>query len=281
MSGFLHQLAARSLGLAPQIKLRSALPYAAPAIDTLAFEADTFQPSPDAFAPASAVAPVAPASALTVPDAPADSLTADSPHPAPLLAERSTHNLVVDRPAKASFPAAATGDEPHQASLSQQPSLVDRKTNIKTGQRDTSLSLASPPAATIYRRAEPVSVPESQPGNDDPISRLADLESLVSRLFKQETNQPATPADNTPTPTTGIARLSTQRSNPISTLRPPASRESQQAAATESSPEVHITIGRLEVNPPARPAPPPPPRPRSPAPLSLSDYLARRHGGRS
>jgi hypothetical protein len=33
MSGFLHQLATRSLGLAPQIKSRAALPYAAPATD--------------------------------------------------------------------------------------------------------------------------------------------------------------------------------------------------------------------------------------------------------
>ena len=281
MSGFLHQLAARSLGLAPQIKLRSALPYAAPAMDTLAVEASAFQSSPAAFAPPSALAPQAPAPASTAQNAPAGSFKADTPHPAPLVADRSTNNLVVDRPAKTRLPAAATGNEPHQALLSQQPRPVDRKTNIETGQRDASISPANPPAAPIYLRAEPVSAPESQTGNDDPTGRFVDLESLVSRLFKQEANQPATPADTTPTPTTDTARLSTQRSNAISTLRPPASRESQQAAATESAPEIHITIGRLEVNPPARPAPLPPPRPRGPAPLSLSDYLARRQGGRS
>jgi hypothetical protein len=51
-------------------------------------------------------------------------------------------------------------------------------------------------------------------------------------------------------------------------------------ADIERAPEVHITIGRLEVNPPAPLTPPPATRPRGPAPLSLADYLARRNGGR-
>ncbi|QKV56549.1 MAG: hypothetical protein HT580_04340 [Dechloromonas sp.] len=60
----------------------------------------------------------------------------------------------------------------------------------------------------------------------------------------------------------------------------PSAVASASPADTEPAPEVHITIGRLEVNPPARPTPPPAPRPRGPVPLSLSDYLARRNGGR-
>lgn len=274
MSGFLHQLAARSLGLAPEVRPRASLPYAAPAMDTLAAEASALQPAP------AGLPPEAQAPASTVPKAPASNLKADNAHPAPLVAERNADNLAAERPANTSSPATA-GNEQLRVLPSRLLRPADSQTDIEAGHRDAKTSPASPPAAPIYRRAEAPPAQNSQPSDDDPSSRFADLESLVSRLLKQESNQPATPADNKPLPASAKPSATTQRPAPISTIRPPTSRERPSVTETEPSPEVHITIGRLEVNPPSRPAPPPPPRPRGPAPLSLSDYLARRNGGRS
>jgi len=275
MSGFLHQLAARSLGLAPEVRPRAALPYAAPALDTQAAEASAWQPAPAGLA-AEAQAPTS-----TAPKTPASNFKADYAHPAPLLAERSGDKLAANRPANTSSPATAAGNEQLRGLPSQAPHRADSQTEITTSQRNDKASQASPPAAPIYLRPEPAPAQNSQPGNDDPGSGFADLESLVTRLLKPESNQPAPPPNATPSPASAKPPATTQRPAPVSTVRPQASRERPSITEAETSPEVHITIGRLEVKPPGRPAPPPPPRPRGPAPLSLADYLARRNGGRS
>lgn len=275
MSGFLHQLAARSLGLAPEVRPRAALPYAAPARDTLAAEANALQAAP------TGLAPEAQALALTAPKAPAGNFKADNAHPAPLVAERSADNFAAERPVNAGSPATSTGNEPLRVLPSRLPRPADPQIGIEAGHRDAKTSPAIPPAAPTHLRAEPPPAQNSQPGEDNEPSHFADLESLVSRLLKQETNQPPTPLNATPSPASAKPPATTQRPAPVSTIRPQAGRERPAITETEPSPEVHITIGRLEVNPPSRPVPPPPPRPRGPAPLSLADYLARRNGGRS
>jgi hypothetical protein len=47
------------------------------------------------------------------------------------------------------------------------------------------------------------------------------------------------------------------------------------------APVVNVTIGRVEVRPPAAPPPPPPVRTSGPRPLSLDEYLERRNSGAS
>lgn len=274
MRGFLHQLAARSLGLAPAVRPRAALPYAAPAMDTLAAEASTFQPTP------TGPAREAQAPASTVPKAPADDFNADNAHPAPLVVERSATHSVTERPANAGSPATTAGNGQLRVSPSRLPRSADPQTIIGVGQRDDKATPPSPPAAPLHLRPEPAPAPNSQSGDDDPSRRFADLESLVSRLLGQETNHPAPQPTATPSPTSAKPPATTQRPASVSTIRSQAGRERPAITEAEPSPEVHITIGRLEVNPPSRPAPPPP-RPRGPAPLSLADYLARRNGDRS
>jgi hypothetical protein len=162
---------------------------------------------------------------------------------------------------------------------SSKPLDTSPQTGIQAGYRDDNTNPLSPPEAPIYFHAEPAPAQGSQSGKSSKAGGIADLENLISRLVGPETNQTATPPNTQPAPTSGSAQQLTRRYTPVDTVRPPAGRESPSSTEAESTPEVHITIGRLEVNPPSRPAPPP--RPRGPAPMSLSDYLDRRNGGRS
>ena len=126
------------------------------------------------------------------------------------------------------------------------------------------------PAPAAVRPAE-----SRQPG-------VADLDKLIARLLGEHPRTPDKSPPPPPPPTAIVTHQPVQRPTAIIPPRPPAGRERQAAAPeTDSAPEVHITIGRLEVNPPSRPAhAAQPARPRGTAPLSLSDYLARRNGGR-
>ncbi len=51
--------------------------------------------------------------------------------------------------------------------------------------------------------------------------------------------------------------------------------------AVQETTEVHVSIGRIEVTAVHEPAPARPAAPRRNAPMSLDDYLAKRHGGRT
>ena len=280
MSGFLHQLAARSLGLAPQIKLRSALPYAAPALDSLPVtEINAEYPS------AERIAGMVPPLSITDTTR-RDALQPDERLPEPLVAINANGLPMNGRSSSPPSPPILAGED-------EQPRRQNVAFSTLQNAAESSSSISQSIRAESGSRPKgskiPTSVDFTQPtqtvsSENDLQNRLPDMATLVARLIGQDAPQtapqitqqserPSQPTSNKPV--TLIPR-------PIAShIRPPASRESQQAAATESAPEIHITIGRLEVNPPARPAPLPPPRPRGPAPLSLSDYLARRHGGRS
>jgi len=274
MSGFLHQLAARSLGLAPAARPRAALPYAAPTLETLATAVES--------APA-ALPSVAPAPAMPAPP----SLRGDvgpAHDPAPLLGPRA--NYSGDDPAASSAVRPAPTEQPTVQTL------LPQTTGPRHGPQDS-----LPPAPTrrdtpvnppltvmpASRLPEPTVAPDSHPVDEATSGRLSDLETLVSRLLSPTTNHPAPAPEQPGSPPTGAPLPTGRRPDQTLTVRPQTGREdlSKAASATpDPAPEVHITIGRLEVNPPSRPTPPPP-RPRGPAPLSLNDYLARRAGGRS
>ena len=280
MSGFLHQLAARSLGLAPQIKLRSALPYATPALDSLPLAAINTEYPPTTERIVGIVPP------LSIPDTTRhDALQPDERLPEPLLAINANGLPMNGRSSSPPSPPILAGEDeqPRRQNVAfSTPKNATESSSISQIIRAESGS--RPKGSKIPTSADFIQPTQTVSSENDLQNRLPDMATLVARLIGQDAPQtapqitqqserPSQPTSNKPV--TLIPR-------PIAShIRPPASRESQQPAATESAPEIHITIGRLEVNPPTRPAPLPPPRPRGPAPLSLSDYLARRHGGRS
>lgn len=80
-----------------------------------------------------------------------------------------------------------------------------------------------------------------------------------------------TPVAPPPAEPPGPAQLRQER-----LLRPPIGGDQPAPAASGRPPDVHISIGRVEVHAaPARPAPGHPAAPRRPQ-QSLADYLARR-----
>jgi hypothetical protein len=276
MSGFLHQLAVRSLGLAPQIKSRAALPYATPTADFSVAETGKFEspPATPAIGRQGYEAPVQ--------DARPVGRTAESHLPAPIVAEKPVRSASVAR--QAPRPEADAASQPPRLSRSPSPEETPLEIAHRSLPPKPSVAAIANPvlAATtpIQRHHEPVA--ESSPAGNAIRAPLPDLETLVSRLLGDRQNQSGTTAETALTPPAAMPQPSGRRPEAISTIRSQASRErTTMAAEIDTTPEVHITIGRLEVNPPSRPAPAvQPPRPRGPAPLSLNDYLARR-GGRS
>ena len=281
MSGFLHQLAARSLGLAPQIKLRSALPYATPALDSLPLAAINTEYPPTTERIVGIVPP------LSIPDTTRrDALHPDERLPEPLLAINANGLPMNGRSSSPPSPPIVAGEDeqPRRQNVAFSTLQNAAESSSSISQSIRAESGSRPKGSKIPTSADFIQPTQTVSSENDLQNRLPDMATLVARLIGQDAPQtapqitqqserPSQPTSNKPV--TLIPR-------PIAShIRPPASRESQQPAATESAPEIHITIGRLEVNPPTRPAPLPPPRPRGPAPLSLSDYLARRHGGRS
>jgi len=273
MSGFLHQLAARSLGLAPAARPRAALPYAAPVPESLAAAVE----SAPAAQPSAAPEPVMP-----VPP----SLRGDfrpEHDPAPLLGPRA-NDSGDDHAASSAVRPAPTEHPTVQALLAQ--TAAPRGPQASLPPAPPRHDAPDHPPLTVKpasRLPEPAAVPDSHPVDETTSGRLSDLETLVSRLLSPATNQPAPAPEPPGSPPTGAPLPTGRRPDQTLTVRPQAGREDLAKAASatpDTAPEVHITIGRLEVNPPSRPTPPPP-RPRGPAPLSLGDYLARRAGGRS
>jgi hypothetical protein len=273
MRGFLHQLATRSLGLAPRIKSRAALPYAAPTADFSIAEAASHEAQPTTVAierPGVEPAQTARRSEHAT----------DSALPTPIVAENT------DRGARAEG-QTPTPSASQSLRISAQQSPMNAPLDIAQN------SQAMPPASNTIARpltTEPKPIlrnletaPEARHPAENTQPAFSDLESLVTRLLGNNQSTPEKSPETAAPPTVVTARQANQRPAEISAIRPQSSRERPAVTPEiDSAPEVHITIGRLEVNPPSRPAPAAqPPRPRGPAPLSLSDYLARRNGGRS
>lgn len=272
-NGFLHQLATRSLGLAPDIRLRAALPYAPPAEEPMTGEDNpgslpaplSAPPLPNREAPAGDLRPSARPPAGETPDSPL------SPNDLRFPARPAPDTLAANPPA---VPAPADRHPPRHTAV---PPIADE-------------ARATLPAAIVHRQAPretapaPITPALDRPAGPQSASPAADpagfdLETLVARLVRPQAAVAAETAGDSPTRPVPHIQPLVQPSR-AGLPQAPSAVASASPADTEPAPEVHITIGRLEVNPPARPTPPPAPRPRGPVPLSLSDYLARRNGGR-
>jgi len=266
MRGFLHQLAARSLGLAPDIRPRAALPYAAlPEAPVASDDNPVTMPASAAASPNS----IHDASAYIVrpPAQPLPGEVAAPPStqsPATLAPEPiATKPLVPPAPADSQPPLhAVTSPAPDHAQMAIPAPIIQTPARRE------------PTPTTVA----PAINPPASPHSSSPVPDLAslDLESLIARLVRPE---PATAAPELPA-SAPTRTVSLTQSAKAALPQAPSVVAKASPADTEPAPEVHITIGRLEVNPPARPTPPPAPRPRGPAPLSLADYLASRNGGR-
>ncbi|UCV17569.1 hypothetical protein [Ferribacterium limneticum] len=273
MRGFLHQLATRSLGLAPQIKSRAALPYAAPPADFAHAEAASHQAPP-------ASAAIERPGLEQSPNARRSEQVADNALPAPIVADNTEPAARLETqtsmPSIGQPPRIAARQSPEGALLDRAP---DRQATPPTGK--TAASQLTAEQKPVPHHPEPG--PAARHPAENAQAAVTDLESLVTRLLSDQSSHPEKSPETATPPAVITQRQASPRPAAISAVRPQASREHPATTPeTDSAPEVHITIGRLEVNPPSRPAPAAqPPRPRGPAPLSLSDYLARRHGGRS
>lgn len=275
MRGFLHQLAARSLGLAPQIKTRVALPYAAAAADTPAADAGEL-----------AVQPASRADATRRHELPASAIARDqrdvaNPLPALPVAETVMRSASAEGPA-VPLPAATPGDAPPRMLLPQGPADEDRQAGQPTRRGlDAIASPATAELSSIHRQAQAAPAPATRQVEERPRSHFADLETLVTRLVGSHENGTVEQTATAPLTAVEMPLPRPARAHPVNSRGQLGSQERLLSPAAEAAQatEVHITIGRLEVNPASRPTPPPPPRPRGPAPLSLTDYLARRKGG--
>jgi hypothetical protein len=279
-TGFLHQLAARSLGLAPQVKPRAALPYAITA--PLAGEAEV--------AGIDMANPEAVAAPLPGRDVARHETTGHLPDALRPATEarhaRQSANTVAGRPPmddgerqpySARAPLASAPPDPHR-----EPS--------GDGTRDQAISEGLPqsrrPIPDTREATATHGVAEkderSTARNESGATPIPDLESLVARLLAPRRNGLAAPAEpETQTEAQPTAPPSIARAETVTTRHPPAVLQPAALREAEAAPDIHITIGRLEVTAPSKPPPQAPARPRGPAPLSLSDYLARRHGSRS
>ena len=276
MSGFLLQLANRSLGLAPQVRSRAALPYASPTADVSITEAASHE-SPPASAPINSPAFETPNGALR------HAQITDSTLPAPVVAGNIARTERHEMPT--SRPDTSAGVQP--ASMSSQQVAPIHQNEIAHDQlpkREGSHPVANQRARDQQSGTQHLApTPETRQPAESTNAALNDIESLVARLLGNKPAHPEPSPEVAAPPSVVAARQAIQRPAEISAIHPQSNRERPASAPqADEPPEVHITIGRLEVNPPSRPAPAAqPPRPRGPAPLSPGDYLARRNGGRT
>ena len=270
MSGFLHQLAARSLGLTPDIRPRAALPYAAPPEDAVA-GTDNPLATPASVPPSPTPLHEASASTFRLPPQPLAGQTTivanDSRSPMQFAPDPLAATLLV-------APSPQADRQPPHGAVTP-PTADPERAPMPVPLAQALIGREAAPTALVPTTDQPV------PPDSAPELPGVDLESLIARLSPPE--HAAAPESPSAAPA-----LTAPLSQPLAQAqtRPPRAALTQapspvaKTSPADAEPEVHITIGRLEVNPPPRPTPPPAPRPRGPAPLSLSDYLARRNGGR-
>lgn len=120
----------------------------------------------------------------------------------------------------------------------------------------------SPAAETTTQSGWPVRAPlKMEAETTEPLRPLPTLPARIEPLL------PLAPPARQPFRGPASASTANQGSRPVGMV--------------EETTEVHVSIGRIEVTAVHQPAPSKPATPRRNAPMSLDEYLARRHGGRS
>lgn len=287
MSGYLHQLAARSLGLVHSVRSRATLPLAAPLPESETPTAALpigLERTPNESGHSGVASPRD--------NQPTHASFARADTPAAITAtpfDRQGHrDIVTDR-------IAPPAENPLNEPAARRGPALEPATDASIGKRPASEASAPAPGVRAeHGETRPVAARPASPHTEPPPA-IDHFDALVARLLEPVATSAGFPAADLPTvaatssgPTPAPAAGSRHRLEALddrTTARAPdghpLSRRHTQAPPPESAgpPEVRITIGRLEVNPPPLP-PTPAPRPRGPAPLSLADYLARRSGER-
>ncbi|EHK64597.1 hypothetical protein [Achromobacter arsenitoxydans] len=262
MSGFLRQLADRSLGLAPRMRSAAALSPVR-ARDGFAVVDTGQDASPAVVAQRASVhAPAPPAGLETLdrwarlqpslaPQAQTTALRARGPgRDAPMAADAPLARATAPRPASRQvFP------EPSTESADPRPRTFMPRADAP----DSQARKAGPPTGGVQAALRAL---QAQ-GVGEPVSTRPDAApALADRSELAEDAAPAASVVSMP-----VRARTPERDAPVS--RP--------APARQATPDIHITIDRLEVAPPA-----PAPRAASPArtaALSLRAYLAARRTG--
>tara|TARA_R110001583_G_scaffold195000_1_gene368417 strand:- start:28162 stop:29055 length:894 start_codon:yes stop_codon:yes gene_type:complete len=297
MSGYLLQLARRSLGISHRARSRATLPYATAATRAPMEEglAPTFEPGlsqPDTNGSSTPDRDTARAQTMT----PAPHMADAAPTPQPLLPSPAPRAAALQHAALAKADTPGPGERENRPAPERQRAQPTRSGATPAADstpafdapftdaphRTPPAALAPPEARQPQSEVQPAATPLRAGSSRD-------LDSLIERLVSPASQPtPAAQDEAEPTANDAVPTRSVPARAAGSAVRPAAASERLRSEAqprkpaddTDAAPEVHITIGRLEINPPQRPAPPPPQR-RGPAPLSLADYLARRQGGGS
>ena len=186
MSGFLHQLAARSLGLAPQIKLRSALPYATPALDSLPLAAINTEYPPTTERIVGIVPP------LSIPDTTRrDALHPDERLPEPLVAINANGLPMNGRSSSPPSPPIVAGEDEQPRRQNVAFSTPKNSTESSSGisqsiRAETGLR---PKGSKIPTSADFIQPTQTVSSENDLQNRLPDMATLVARLIGQDAPQ--------------------------------------------------------------------------------------------
>jgi hypothetical protein len=284
MSDFLNNLAARSLSLADAVQ---------PRIRSL-FEPQAAQVNQ----PARFSVQLSPEDRAAREDEPSSRMVLESSESSASTLEQSTRSNSITSSLKPSADAAAARrDDRDAASHRAEPARARGSTYTVSILPKEALDLSRPPApdATVARKpaadrrtvlttsadlapqirdereGRATLVPNIRRMVDDPINRLEAQASAPMRAEQTPANQPAAAS---PARTITPAQVGRAPELPVAHLRSPA-------PVAERSPEIKITIGRVDVKAvmPAQPAARSQPPARF-APTSLDDYLRERSGGR-
>jgi hypothetical protein len=262
MSGFLQRLAERATGAVHPLRTASSTLFAPSLSEPSLIEAhpiNELQPPLGAMAAAKVdVAPSMIGQAAASPAQPA-------PHRVPGDSATSAHRReaahigfgeVVDQTVTARRPAASE-------------TAADTSAGPPAGQKPQRLippassRLLDPAAETGIGWSESPS-PAHQGTQTDHRVALHPVQAAIARI---EPLLPTTQPVRTPRAPTASASIDNQGR--------------LSAGSIEETTEVHISIGRIEVTAVHEPAPAKPAAARRNAPMSLDDYLAKRHGGRT
>lgn len=253
MTGFLHRLAERAAGVAHPLRKAAPGLYSPPRLD----EAQPMEMAIDAVVDARPTRPPngrAPTSQPGQTGAPAVSMTsAGRNQTLGQHVEDAVDHAVAARP-----PAGVVPAETSPRAQRPQTRMTDspRPGQLHAaGKEDTASDARSRPDFRFESTADmPAELPESL------------LLASVAAARIEPLLPPVSPERGHPLPHTGANF---------------ASQMCAAAGVVEETTEVHVSIGRIEVTAVHEPAPAKPAAPRRNAPMSLDDYLAKRHGGRS
>jgi hypothetical protein len=253
MTGFLYRLAERAMGTAQPLRKVSSTLFAPTLAEEVSRPADTMAAATVEVTPSTPVQPVQPGqnraqtgsvqSAQRREAATAGGETAVDP------AVTAHSQAVLENPTVLQHPGQTYISQPANT---RPPMLVPSVPGA--GQ--------NPAAATTIQSGWPVRAHLKM--DAEPPESLRPLPTLAASI---EPLLPLVPPARQPFRGTASASTANQGSLP--------------AGMVEETTEVHVSIGRIEVTAVHEPAPSKPAAPRRNAPMSLDEYLARRHGGRS